>query len=432
MSASTLNGHRVTAGRVFIPKWGCWFVEASIDGEFVLNGDVEVQVADLALKGAVISGGPAKGRSGYRVIGGKGGWGKTIDAWSYVDDAGVKKSTILQDAARRAGETLAAIPPTERVGPRWTRAEGPASHDLELLAPGAWYVDEAGVTRLGARPPGELVGKVTRVTPVDLARGKLVLAAESIATILPGLVVDGLTAVDVLHEISADGGLRSTIWAAQAPGPIDALRALMLQLDPNRNFRGVTEYRIGSRSGALYNVQPVRVSSGMPTLSRVPVWPGIPGCSQTAPIGSRVLVGFIDSDPDRPYIGQFLGDTASSGLELVTDGVGAGGHAITLEQVLGLFAQYTAARYLLGDLGMTFSAAYSAAPPASLATLMASMIAGATLPATPVGPTPGSVLDALGLPALIETALEAQLPDPASLGLPTPVIPGLAKKGFRL
>jgi hypothetical protein len=59
------------------------------------------------------------------------------------------------------------------------------------------------------------------------------------------------------------------------------------------------------------------------------------------------------------------------------------------------------------------------------------MITGAVAP-VPVGVTPGGILDSLGLPALIETALLAQLPDPASIGLPTPVFPGLGKKGLKL
>ncbi len=432
LSTATLNDHRVTNARVTIPKWGCWYAEVSIDGEHALSGRVTLVVADLTLSGTVLSGGPIKGRSSYRIVAGAGGWGRELPKKPYVNDAGVKLATVLGDAAREAGETLIAPAASERVGPAWTRQVGPASRVLELVAPGAWYVDEAGVTRLGARAAGALVGAVTRIAPVDLARGTVVLASEKIATILPGLVVDGLTAVDVLHQISPEGGLRSTVWGSQVGSTLDSLRALIAQLDPDRAFRGLSEYRIVTRSGALLNLQPVRVSAGMPDLPRVAVMPGVPGCSQTPPLGSRVGVMFLDAQPSMPRVVSFEGGTASAGLELVTDGLGAGGHAITLEQVLGLFAQYTAARYVLSDLGTTFSAAYSAAPPATLASLMALMIAGATLPATPVGPTPGSVLDALGLPALIEAALALQIPDPASIGLPTPVIPGLAKKELRL
>ena len=428
---TTLNGHRATSARVNIPAWGCWYAEVALDGEHTLSGSVTLKMADLTLVGTVLSGGPQKGRSNYRIVAGAGGWGRDLPKLSYASDASVKVSTVLGDAAASVGENLAAVASTARLGPGWARQAGPANTLLNLIAPRAWYVDEAGVTRLGARAAGALVGTAARITPVDLARGKVVLAAEKIATILPGLVVDGLTAVDVLHEVSADGGLRSTVWGSQAPSTLDALSALIRQLDPDRDFRGVTEYRIGTLSGDRLNLQPVRVSSGMPDLKRVPVWPGLPGCSQTPPTGSRCLVGFIDSDPGRPYVAAFEDGAASAGLELITDGIGTGGHAITLEQVLGLFAQYTAARYVLGDLGATFSPVYAGAPPATLAALIATMITGAVTPG-PVGVTPGATLDALGLPALIAAAHLIQLPDPASLGLPTPVMPGLSKKDFRL
>jgi hypothetical protein len=432
LNGATLNGLRATRARVMLNAWGCWHADASLDGEHAIDGAVTLKVADLTLKGTILSGGPAKGRSDYRIIAGAGRWGQSIPSDSYASDSGVKLTKVIGDAARLVGETFESSS-TDRVGPAWTRPEGPASRVLELTRPGAWYVGEDGVTRLGARAAGTLPTKTTRIAPLDQARGTLAVASETIATILPGVVVDGLTAVDVEHTISADDGLRSMLWFSQGSGSreLAAFRKLLEQLDPARAFRGFHEYRITSRSSELLNLQPVLRSTSMPELRRVPVWPGVPGCSQTPPLGSHVAVGFLDGHPSRPFVAAFEDGAASSGLELITDGIGTGGHAVTLEQVLGLFAQYTAARFLLGDLGTVFGAAYSGAPPATLLTLIAAMITGAVTPA-PIGPTPGATLDSLGLPALIAAAHLLQLPDPASLGLPTPVMPGLSKKNFRL
>lgn len=311
MSTATLNGYRVVSARVTIPAWGAWYAEAQLDTEQTLSGRVTLKVADLELVGTVLSGGPSQGRSAFRVAAGAGAWGKSIAAQGYANDAGVKVSTVLGDAARLAGETLAPIDAALRVGPAWTRQAGPASRDLELIAPRAWYVDEAGVTRLGKRPTGTLDAKTTRVTPVDKARGKVVLAPTSIATLLPGVVVDGMEAVDVLHEIDADAGLRSTVWGARVGSTLDSLRALLAQLDPDREFRGVVEYRVVTAAGHRLNLQPVRVSSGMPSLSRVPVRPGVSGCEAEVALGSRVLVTFVDADPARPVVVAF--DDAEAG-----------------------------------------------------------------------------------------------------------------------
>ncbi len=307
---SALNGHRVTRARVTLPAWGCWYVEASIDSEAALVGAVTIVLADMTLKGTVLSGGSDKGRSHFRIVAGAGGWGETIPRRSYTSDAGVRLATVLGDAAAAAGETLdmSTVGTSARVGPAYARPEGPASRVLELLAPSSWYVGEDGLTRLGRRPLTALTAKVS-IASVDRGRAKVVLASDTIAGLVPGVVVEGIEALDVLHEIDADGGLRSTIWGSVDGGAssrgVSALRALLEQLDPARAFRGVTEYRVVTLEGKRVNLQPVRVSTGMPDLRRVLARPGVPGAYGTAALGSRVLVGFVDSDESRPFVASF-------------------------------------------------------------------------------------------------------------------------------
>lgn len=334
IQGSTLNGIRVTSSKVSIPSWGCWYADVSLDGEHTISGDASLVIADLTLVGTVLSGGPQLGRSTYRIVAGKGGWRQAVARKAYANDAGVKLSTVVTDAAADVGETVGTLS-TDRLGPAYVRQATSASRVLQDIAPQGWYVDEAGVTQIGARAAGELVGSVTRIQPLDKARGKIVLAAESIATILPGVVVDGITAVDVLHEISAEGGLRSTIWGSQAPSNLDSLRTLVEQLDPNREYRGTTEYRVVTLSGNRLNLQPVRVSSGMPELERVPVRPGVAGCSTDALLGSKVLVSFIGGDPAYPYVAAFE-DPDGDGfvpdlLTLKAGGMVGGEHIATVE-----------------------------------------------------------------------------------------------------
>jgi hypothetical protein len=153
-------------------------------------------------------------------------------------------------------------------------------------------------------------------------------------------VVDGLEAVDVLHEVSADVGLRSTLWFAQGTNTsrrISALRALVEQLLPDLRYRGVSEYRVISQTGERLDLQPVRVSLGMPILRRVRVRPGVPGARADHALGSLVLVAFVDSDPARPAVIGFS-DAESAGFqptrldlgesETVAGGVGAAGRAL--------------------------------------------------------------------------------------------------------
>lgn len=303
--SATLSGHLATSARVHIPAWGRWWADVSIDGEHTLTGSVPLVIADMTLTGAVLSGGPHEGRSHYRVCGGSGGWGASIPAKAYVNDAGVKASLVLSDAAAECGETLdASTLPTTRLGPSWVRTEGPASAMLNAIAPKGWHIGADGRTRIGSWTGAALKGDVTH-GPVDLAAGTVTLAAESIATILPGLVVDGLTAVDVIHEIGPKG-LRSTVWGARGGGTearaIAPLRRIVESIIGDQRYRGLHEYRVTGQTGERLSLEPVRVSSGMPELARVKVMPGLPGCKATYPAGMRVLVGFVDSDPARPVV----------------------------------------------------------------------------------------------------------------------------------
>lgn len=320
---ANLAGQPSTRTRVWLHAWGCGYAEVSLDGEHELSGAVDLKLADLTLSGTVLSGGPAKGRSDYRIVGGKGGWGRTIPSKSYADDAGTKLAKVLGDAARDAGETLdvTTIASTARVGPNYTRPEGPASRVLEREVPSRWYVGEDGVTRIGARPPTTLRRAVQRIGQVDLARGTATVASETIADIVPGVEIDGLTAVDVMHEVTPDG-LRSRIWGPSAvgtSGPLAGLRVLLDQIDPNRAFRGLTEYRVVLLAGARLDLQPVLRSSGMPVLERVPMRPGVAGVKSTLALGARVLVGFVNADPGRPVVTMFEDSEGEGFLPLLTE-----------------------------------------------------------------------------------------------------------------
>ncbi len=354
MGLTSLNGIRATSARITIPAWGRWYAEVQLDGEHTITGAATLTLADATFVGTVLSGGPALGRSAYRIVAGAGGWGRDVPGKSYADDAGSKVATVVTDAARAVGETMATVDPTLRTAPNFVRSEGHAAAVLDLVAPRAWYVDEAGVTRLGARTAGSVVGKVTEIKPIDKARQRVTLAADSIATILPGLVYKTITAVDVQHEISADGGLRSTIWGG--PGVLDELGQLLGALDPDRPYRGVTEYRVDTQSGKRWNLQPLRASSGMPYLKLVPVRPGVAGCEADLALGSFVGVMFMDADKDRPFIACF--DDADSERFVPTSLALCGGSAAVArvgDEITITQAQITAATMVAGANPVTVS-----------------------------------------------------------------------------
>jgi hypothetical protein len=308
--SATLNGNTVTDARLFIPGWGASWHDVTINGDVTLSGAVTLVVADLTIQGTVMSGGPSgKGRSFYRIVAGAGGWGKELPAVSYANDAGVKLSKVFNDVASAAGEKInPASIPSGTVGSYFTRPADIASRVLEQLSPSAWYVDETGTTQIGTRPASTLAATAARVTLLDLARGTLTLASDTIAGILPGVTVDGLTAIDVEHTIDPKEGLRTKLWgraSTSASRRLSAFRAIVDQLDPDRKFRGTYEYRIVTQNGTRLNLQPVSTVVGMPTLSNVMVRPGVAGCQAQYHLGARVIVGFVNADPGRPVVIAF-------------------------------------------------------------------------------------------------------------------------------
>ena len=73
---------------------------------------------------------------------------------------------------------------------------------------------KAGTTQIGRRPTTTYEGGAPRVD-VKPEDGRIELAADTIATLLPGATVDGLEAVDVEHTLE-EGKLRTTIWGRRA------------------------------------------------------------------------------------------------------------------------------------------------------------------------------------------------------------------------
>lgn len=333
VTAITLNGLRATDARINLPAWGVPYADVSLDSEHTLTGAATLVVADFKLTGTILSGGPAIGRSFFRIVGGAGGWSKTLPKTSYSNDSGVKLATVLGDAATACGETLdtTTIDQAVRLGPYWTRAEDQACTLLELLAPNAWYVGEDGKTRLGQRPKTTLTATAARTSQIDLARGTVTLASETIASIVPGIVVDGLEAVDVEHEVSAKGGLRSKIWgrnsAAGNSRLLAAYREMLDLLDPGRKYRGTYEYRVVTQEGERLNLQVVLVSTTMPDIKRVVVRPGVMGCKGHPALGSRVLVIFVNNDPARPAVVGFE-DAEGSGFMPLSLALAGGGAAV--------------------------------------------------------------------------------------------------------
>lgn len=363
MSLATLNGVAVTRARLQIPAWGVWYADVECASTDVQTGAATLVLDDVTFVGTILSGGTVSARTQYRIAGGAGGWGRRIGPKAYANDIGVKASKVISDAARECGESVGTLP-TGTAGSTYVRAEGPASSVLAELAPEGWYVDEAGVTQIGARASSTYTGAAPR-TSSDASRAWIELAPASLAGLLPGVVVDGVTSVDVEHVLEG-GALRTSIWGAQAGRTTDPVAAklaqfIALQTASTRYFAPY-RYRVVLRHSERYDLQCVRRSTGMPDLLSVRVCPGVAGARAHLKLGSIVTVQFLDGDPGQPVIAA--GDDYDSGgfipdeLALLAGSTGSSPteHATSAEALVA------AVQAVLAYLGAAITALGAGAP----------------------------------------------------------------------
>lgn len=344
-SSVTLNGHACSAALVTIPGAGLWYAGVDLTDDAALEGAVSLRFLDVEFSGYVVAGDVVDGRARYRIVAGAGGWGTDLAPRAYANDAGLKVSKLIADAASEAGEPAPTSVPTTTLGPHFSRAAAPASFLLNHLAPRAWYAGTDGVVTFAARPA--LAAPTAPTVDRDPAARRVTLAlAESAAGILPGTATEYGTAADVELEASPEG-LRARLYAAPTGNPsrrAQALARLLRAHDPAARYRGVHEYRIVSQTAERLNLQPVRSRAQLPDLARVPVRAGVPGVKALHKPGSQVLVAFLDGDPSRPAVVGFddpeqpgwcpltltIGDGPVLGIARQTDPVIAGGFAGTI------------------------------------------------------------------------------------------------------
>lgn len=189
---ATMNDHIVTFADVTIPRGGAVSATVRLALPIALTGRVSLVVGDMTIVGTVARGGVAVGDAEYLVIGGANGWHRAVKEKGYRNDAGVKLSTVVQDAAALVGETVE-VAEDRRLGAAWTRLDDSASDVLYATSPG-WHVGLDGVTRLAPRK-GADVSASYDVTAYHPAARTVELGCETPGAILPGdRLVRGLPA----------------------------------------------------------------------------------------------------------------------------------------------------------------------------------------------------------------------------------------------
>lgn len=112
--------------------------------ELLINGQTLRGTVDPLRSGAFLTG------ADFTVVAGANGWGQSVPAKPYHNDAFVGLRSALETTAAEVGETLSTTATERLAGVDYVRFAGSASRVLNDLTPD-WYVDFDGLTYVVAR-----------------------------------------------------------------------------------------------------------------------------------------------------------------------------------------------------------------------------------------------------------------------------------------
>lgn len=216
----SINGQRCYRLNLSIPARGLWTADAALDDVISFTGNaVTLVLAGLTMIGYVIRSGNFSGAGTLRVVGGKGGWLQTIPQRFYQNPNGIKRTPVLQDAARACGETIT-VDTDETLGLFFTREQAPACRVLNQLCP-SWYMQTDGTTRVGDRATPTISSKFDLVDEnVAPYLGRIPIATDKPEDWVPGckfsvpvLGNDVFQVADVVHRLTPER-LRTEVWLA--------------------------------------------------------------------------------------------------------------------------------------------------------------------------------------------------------------------------
>lgn len=316
---ATLGGERLTTGRVYVPGVGVWYAEVEMEGAPSLSGRQTLVLGNLQLVGTIdeTESGTSEMVAGYRLVGGGGGWSRVLPARSYHSDSGVRASTVAEDAAREAGETLGTFSPgSTMVGADYVRGSAPGNVTLADVAGGVpWWLDFDGVTHVEARSEIEAERGTYEVQTVAPEKRLVTLAVDDLTRVgIGSILTERLDAPMVIRsmeiEIDGSGSVRVHAWCgapstSESLGP-RSLRSIFEHIASDR-LLGVWTYQVVRQgTDGRLELQPVERSAGLPDIGPVAVWPGIAGASAEVRPGTQVLVEFLNGDRRKPLVRGFV------------------------------------------------------------------------------------------------------------------------------
>ncbi len=305
MSYASLSGARVVSGHLTVSTYGAAVADVVLADEGAVPEACSLTIANLTMALHVHRQAAFAGQRSARLVGGAGGWRREVPARAYHSPGGIPISMVLADAAREVGEKIV-VANDASVGTYYVREAAPAARTLRQLAGRRWWIDPAGVTHVGPRPPTTVRSEFLAASH-DGSEGRYSIATEDLAAWLPGATFsNSLVPATVVSSVSVTleqaGKMRVEVLAAGDDRLLGAWRQLVRAEDPDESYRGVWEYSVASTTGGTFDGHPTASAVPLPPAVRWPLRGGIPGMTSSPTAGSTLLVAFVNGDPARPIV----------------------------------------------------------------------------------------------------------------------------------
>jgi hypothetical protein len=320
---STLDNNRIISGIITIPYYGAIVADLVLANTSVVSDQPTLIVGNLTIKLTVVRQASFAGSRSFRLVGGYGGWRQHVSTRYYQNDSGILLKTVVNDAALEVGEKMDVSNITQLLGAQYVRFSAPASRVLDQLSPD-WWITPDGITHLGKRNNTPITSPSTVIT-YSGGKGKFEVATEDLASWLPGRtfisqnITDPQTIGSTSISMDNEGKVRLEVLNTPASNPqdrlSDPLTELVMYNFPNLYCYGIWECSIINVSDSItgpwsLDVQPIDPASPLPGMVSLTYYPSLQGAKVKPTLDTICLVGFINADPQRPYIHSFDANAA--------------------------------------------------------------------------------------------------------------------------
>lgn len=351
MPMMTLNAFRVLSARLVIPWRGVWFADLVLDpddarlaapilsaptpailtiGLFPMRGTIDVRGSGtFATKAAA------------RIVGGNGGWDKSVPAQHFYLPSGTLLSTLVYAAtAPLVLEPPPLDPLPQLFGKNFVRTAGPAS---AIFRDRDWHVDPTtGVAIVAPWIPLPL-DPTAIISDFDIGQERAQVISDG--PIFPGTILldtrfngSTFTVRDVEQTFNADGSNAECWCSSNASSRLTSAFTQAVRAAADTPHLKTYRYRFVAPIANQLVLQ--AITPGAPDLNPVDQWAGLAGASAKILPGTEIIVGFTGDNPPQPYLVSFspLGAPLEIDLGPVPIPLATAPWAIALQAALTTFA----------------------------------------------------------------------------------------------